>query len=99
MLASPLGARKEGIPRAIQGRDRQPVGGNLGQELAAGIATLQHVIEPEVRRDRPIAASELQALDVKRRGRVEHRIEAHVRQAIREHSDLHATRFDFAPIR
>jgi hypothetical protein len=34
---------------------------------------------------------------VKRRGRVEHRIEAHVRQAIREHSDLHATRFDFAP--
>jgi len=86
-------ARKQRVPGAVQGRDRQPVVSDLRQELSSRIIAFQHAVKLYVRCRRPIATSELQTLDSEICGRLEHRVEAQIRQAVSEHSDLHATRF------
>ena len=67
---------EEGLPEQFRAEIDMPVVGNLGQELAAGIAASSRRSSRRCGATRPVAASELQALDAKRRGRVEHRIEA-----------------------
>ena len=87
-VAASVFAGMQRIARAVEGADRDPVIGDPGLEITARGVAVEHSVELDVRRRRPVAAREFEHVHFHPCRIRQHRVDTVVGQAVGDHSNL-----------